>query len=89
MKKNLFELAVSCEFTKGSKTATILSEGASKHTEAELAKALLKTKAYKTNSTLKEATDAVLSGKVNAEQEVAKAPVKESSSKAGGERTRF
>ena len=88
MKKNLFELAKACVFTKGSKTAVILEAGETKHSEIDLAKALLKTKAYKTNSELAGAVDAVLTIKVKEEKKEAMKPAEKSSTSRDGEPAR-
>lgn len=88
MKKNLFTLASEFTFSKGSKTQIILSEGSTKHDEVELAKALLKTKAYKTNYALSSAVDAVLTVKVKEEKEVTEKVAERSSTRRAGEPSR-
>ena len=88
MNRNLFTLAGEFTFSKGSKTAIILSEGSSKHSETELAKALLKTKAYKTDSGLANAVDAVLTVKVAEEKKEAAKPAEKSTTGKSGEPSR-
>lgn len=88
MNRNLFTLAGEFTFSKGSKTAIILSEGSSKHSETELAKALLKTKAYKTTPGLARAVDSTLEAKVAEEKKEAVEPAEKSSTSRDGEPAR-
>lgn len=60
MKKNLFVLAATFSFSSRSKAKVILEEGACKHGEVELAKALSTTAAFKQDSELRGAVLTIL-----------------------------